>query len=236
MLLKYLFFFFISSSSLVYAQNLGSINGCGSPVSICGTGAPRIIERPSGLINGKNGTFIMSRPPAEGTLVQLFKTGLCLEAGSDYKVVGNQLFIIGTAVPQPGEVLMAVYSPASAMELKRSAEPSNAVATAPVKGADLTQILLREALRHEFGTTVGPKSTRDAGATSLKMLEERSLGVGVQNGRSLFAPGFDGLGDGRTPYVTDRSGGAPSNGSKALDMLVEHSTPQNVRTAKDTPQ
>jgi hypothetical protein len=66
-------------------------------------------EVPAGTINGTNATFTLSMTPMVNTQV-VFRNGVAYFPGSgDYLISGNTLTFEGTAIPQPGDHLVAVY-------------------------------------------------------------------------------------------------------------------------------
>ena len=142
-------YLFLILSPLLAQNNLPEQSGCSSPGPACGLAERRVIETPAGAINGKNSVFTLSRQPAGGSRVSLFKTGLPLSEGTDYKVIERQILV--SNIPQPGDVLQAVYSPMSLTESKRSAQEATFVPSRQIKGGDLPEIVLRGALDAELG-------------------------------------------------------------------------------------
>lgn len=66
-------------------------------------------EVPSGTIDGTNATFTLTATPNPASSLQLFRNGLLLKQGLDYSLSGNVIQFVSTAVPQPGDTLLAHY-------------------------------------------------------------------------------------------------------------------------------
>ena len=66
-------------------------------------------EMLAGTIDGQNPTFTLSMTPMLNTQI-IFRNGLAYFPGSgDYLISGNTITFEGTATPQPGDNLVAVY-------------------------------------------------------------------------------------------------------------------------------
>lgn len=66
-------------------------------------------EIPSGVVNGTNSSFQLSKPPMVNTQI-IFKNGIAMFPGNgDYLISGNMITFNQGAIPQPGDTLIAVY-------------------------------------------------------------------------------------------------------------------------------
>ena len=71
-------------------------------------------EVPAGIIDGNNAVFTLTNAPLANTQL-IIRNGLTLfPAAGDYSITGNQITFSatapnGSAVPQPGDTLVAVY-------------------------------------------------------------------------------------------------------------------------------
>ena len=227
-------------TAVATAQSGTTLGGDCEPAGVpCAQGPTKTVERLTGPMNGKNGNFSLSRTPAERSHVALFKNGLELEENGDYSVIDRQIILRSSNIPKPGDVLNAVYLPASLMELKVATDVKRT--TAPIRGGDITEIVMREAIGQEFKAIAGLRTSKDSGgrARSLNVIEGRSE---TSHDRSAPNAGFDGLGDQST--VSRKSGGvggssadiAPSDGSRALEMLAENSRRDVNKAVAKTPR
>lgn len=64
-------------------------------------------ETPSGLVDGVNRIFVLSRPPVPASSLVLHWNGLALRAGDDYTIVGS--IITTVTAPAPSDVLLVWY-------------------------------------------------------------------------------------------------------------------------------
>ena len=65
---------------------------------------------PSGTINGVNLTFTLAAAANPATSLKLYKNGVLLQQGGDYKLSGSTITFVSTAVtPQSGDTLIADY-------------------------------------------------------------------------------------------------------------------------------
>jgi hypothetical protein len=192
-----------------------------------------IIETPSGLVNGRNGAFTVSLTPASGSHVVVFRTGLRLTEGIDYQVIDRQILMTSSSLPQPGDVVTAVYRP-SLENQKSVGRPAlqsrdfNASA-----GGDVADMGLREALDLEtkaIETSAMPKRPSQR-VSALSMMEGQQVkdrlapimksGSTYIDGRRNHRPSSP-----QRPPIIDGVFGLemrPDNGagSKALKMLNE---------------
>jgi hypothetical protein len=156
----------------------------------------------------------------------------------DYRLEGRQILMIGPNIPQIGEILTAVYSPASQKEIKATDRSFASGELGATTRGDFPDTALREALALESRTAIATPSSQEGAEASraLRMLEDQH-----SEGRSRPTPrganaDFDGLGDGLVSSPTVRwvaQEAAPPRvqfrdrgESKALEML-------NHRLARD---
>ncbi len=71
-------------------------------------------ETPAGLINGVNGTFTLANAPSPGSSLHLYRNGVLVNPSADYNLAGNTITFLSGAVPQPGDIVTAVYRIAAA--------------------------------------------------------------------------------------------------------------------------
>ena len=70
-------------------------------------------QTPLGAIDGANTLFTLASVPS-GNTIALFKNGLREAAGVDYSLSGSTITFYNSALPQPGDVLVADYETQSA--------------------------------------------------------------------------------------------------------------------------
>jgi hypothetical protein len=239
-MLKNYIYIFLISSTLLARNNLPVESGCEAASPACYLADRRVVETPAGVVNGKNGVFTLSRQPADGSRVSLFKTGLPLKEGTDYEVIDRRILL--STIPQLGDVLTAVYSPKSLLESKRSAQTTTSGPVEPVTGGELTQIILRGALDDELGT-IGRPQVRALSAerpVSVRILASPSKQLSEQMLLKTTG-GFDGLGD--SPAISQGSQQlgkrAESNSnepSRALKMLQDTNQRESTEKAHPAPE
>jgi len=86
----------------------GSTGACGSG----GSGASGTFvdgEIPFGALDGSNTTFTLANIPIPASSLALFRNGLLLQQGTDYTLSARSVTFLTTAVPQPGDLLLASY-------------------------------------------------------------------------------------------------------------------------------
>ena len=171
----------------------------------------RVVETPSGFIDGRNHAFTLSRPPASNSKVLLFKTGLRLTEGVDYQVNARDIMTIGPAIPQPGDTLTAVYTPALH---NVSGEPETPTPVFDAgSGADIADVALREALRLELTQ----RAVVSPGSQELTMiLSGRLRELRPNEDAELTSNDIDG---GSDPVLRDINSNSAVPRSKALEML-----------------
>ncbi|MGI8959632.1 MAG: hypothetical protein ACR2IV_07725 [Bryobacteraceae bacterium] len=70
-------------------------------------------EIPVGTVDGSNATFILNAAPSPPSSLILTKNGMKLNPTADYSLSGNTIVFSQNAIPQPGDVLSAMYRLAS---------------------------------------------------------------------------------------------------------------------------
>jgi hypothetical protein len=194
---------------------------CPSPAA-CEEAAWRITDPMIGAINGKNGVFALSRIPDPVASIFIFKNGLKLREDIDYKFLARQVVLIGASIPQPGDVLTAMYTvaPRIAAPARNSAASTYHFDSA---GNDLAAIALREALIEEVKAAGESKASVPAlsDLRSLRMLSSFPKEAATRAKRNITTmSGFDGLGD--------NSGVLPSTGqnAKLTNSISEPGSPE----------
>jgi hypothetical protein len=66
-------------------------------------------ERPSGLVNGTNGSFTLSQTPSPTGSLTLYRNGLIQANGIDYTSAGQNITFMSTSIPKTGDILQAFY-------------------------------------------------------------------------------------------------------------------------------
>lgn len=88
------------------------VDGTTGPCGEGGGGAGAVFvdaETPAGLINGSNTVFTLADAPTPATSLQLYRNGVLQKPGTDYALVNNTVTFTSASVPQPADVLQAVY-------------------------------------------------------------------------------------------------------------------------------
>ncbi len=88
------------------------VDGTSGP---CGTGSSSSSatfidgETPSGTLDGANASFTLANAPGPAASLALFLNGILLSQGVDYTLAGNSITFDATAVPEPGDIVVASY-------------------------------------------------------------------------------------------------------------------------------
>ncbi len=87
------------------------VDGSSAPCGGVAAGATAFAdaEVPAGTLDGSNATFSLSNVPSPASSLALFRNGLLLTQGADYKVSLNTIAFQAGATPQPGDILSAYY-------------------------------------------------------------------------------------------------------------------------------
>jgi len=83
----------------------GSSGPCGSGQSASFVDA----DSPSGIVDGANTQFNLTYVPNPGSSVAFYRNGMLQKLGQDFTLNGQALTMLGGAVPQPGDTLLAWY-------------------------------------------------------------------------------------------------------------------------------
>ncbi len=87
----------------------GSADLCGGASSTSLGAQFRDGETPSGAVNGTNATFTLSYVPNPAGSLLLYKNGLLQKAGTDFTLSSQTVTFLAGAIPQTGDILVAVY-------------------------------------------------------------------------------------------------------------------------------
>src|SRR5690348_2608365 len=108
----------------------------------CSAGAKPVSETPSGAIDGRNPTFTLRAQPLSGMPVRVFDNGI-EENITLYRVAGQSVTFLPTAVPAPGDVINVFYY------VQAPAQPPLAAAMASSQG-EISTVLLKHAVHREI--------------------------------------------------------------------------------------
>lgn len=155
--------------------------------------ASRVREIPAGRIDGWNVSFSLKHTPTDrsaGTF-QLYRNGVCLIDGIDYRVKGTNITMSEQQVPQSGDRLVAIYSTDRSHSLP---PPERGPGRPRQYGSEISIAATRTALEDEahltrMGTETGA-SERDARPSIQRYRGRLSMG-----GADEEVDGVDGLGD-----------------------------------------
>jgi hypothetical protein len=169
----------------------------------------------------------------------IFKTGLELAPGVDYRLDHRQILMIGPNIPQPGELLTAVYSPASQEEIKETDRSFASGQLGATPSGEFSDLALRVALELESRTAITSISSPEGAeaSRSLRMLEERQYEGRAPSTSKRVNSDPNALGDRLSSPSVQRVAQEPpltrvrlqdGEESKALEMLKQ-------RIARDSP-
>jgi hypothetical protein len=88
-------------------------------------------EVPAGSINGSNTAFTLAFAPSPASSLQLYLNGLRMEAGQDYSVSGNTITFFLGSTPQTGDLVLANYRYANALNPLSSLAAAQVVCSSP---------------------------------------------------------------------------------------------------------
>jgi hypothetical protein len=66
-------------------------------------------ETPGGLLNGINGSFVLSQIPSPTGSLMLYRNGLIQASGVDFNCTGQNITFTATSIPKTGDILQAFY-------------------------------------------------------------------------------------------------------------------------------
>jgi hypothetical protein len=140
------------------------------------------METPSGVVDGSNRQFSLSRPASPPASLLLYRNGMLQKQGLDYTLAGSAITFVAVATPQPGDVLIASYrlvdvgNPSVFGEVLCSSAGAATSATASTRlggctiGANVLKPGDRVEIRYSFsheGSTTGFTFEAKWGTTSL---------------------------------------------------------------------
>ena len=90
------------------ASDCVRVDGSSGP---CGALPPSFVDgdAPAGIVDGANGSFTISAVPDPVSSLAIYRNGLLQKAGSDYTFSGRTVQFVASAIPQPGDTLLASY-------------------------------------------------------------------------------------------------------------------------------
>lgn len=215
--------FAVISSRVVHAQVVDA-SLCNEEVnSACAGGfVGSILERPVGIIDGRNALFSTHRVPSSEVPIRVYRNGLPLTNELDYRTAGQKLIFSSSEIPQLGDVLEVEYIPSSAGQsqfgIPGTESFSNnlsipfAVQVAKAASKAALQMEEQSAARHKDTRTEKVLSLPDQSfgskqrnpPESLRMLSSQlgfsegsnRVGSGAEMRDAETLQGIDGLGDG----------------------------------------
>lgn len=92
------------------ASDCVKVDGTSGP---CGSGGGTAnfvdLEVPAGAVDGSNATFTMANIPSPASSLHLFRNGLVQKPGFDYTLLNATITFVTSAIPQPGDTVLASY-------------------------------------------------------------------------------------------------------------------------------
>jgi hypothetical protein len=174
----------------------------------CPGGQFCLTETLSGVVDGKNGQFSLSRVPAPDTPVQVYRNGIPLELGEDFDVSGSTVTFANGKKPIPGDLLEASYKPGS-RQLQRTRSTSRDFGIA--ESDEIPSALARQALSAELSHLMehepnGEPTPASAASQAIETdhsssvdeapaNQKESKGISRNDRRDITVQGVDGLGD-----------------------------------------
>jgi len=181
-----------------------------------------ISEVPQGVINGRNTSFTISKVPTLDRPLQLFRNGVPLANGIDFRATGQIINTSTAQTPMPGDMIQVRYIPSSLSQSKsRGSQLFNPPASVQPNGAAAANELTTAAARLALGSEIAnaksshgilgrrsrgsaPPSVAEAPMPdSIRMLYETAQTPPSYQGkhpgkprRSVSVQGVEGLGDG----------------------------------------
>jgi hypothetical protein len=174
----------------------------------CPGGQFCLTEALSGVVDGRNDRFLLSRVPAPDTPVQVYRNGILLELGEDFEVSGSTVTFANGEKPIPGDSLEASYKPASRqLQLTRSTSrdfglaASDEIPSALARqalSAELTYLMQQDANAEPTPANPASHATETGNSFSADETSARqneSKGISRNDERDITVQGVDGLGD-----------------------------------------
>jgi len=66
-------------------------------------------DSPTGIVDGANNTFTLTSPPLPASSLAVYRNGLLQKITQDYTLSGRSVVFVTSAIPQPGDTLLASY-------------------------------------------------------------------------------------------------------------------------------
>lgn len=165
---------------------------------------PSCLTEPlSGVVDGKNDRFSLSRVPDTTPPIQIYRNGVPVDS-ADYQAIGNTVTFTSRQTPVAGDILEAIYKPAS-----RQLQPARSTSRSSVSaaGEEISSALARQALSAELTVLSGPEpNTKQIASPSPAEADDASPRHNAkanhpkgkresQKNKDISAQGVDGLGD-----------------------------------------
>ncbi|GEM_PF-5431088 len=215
---------------------------------------PSCLTEPlSGVADGKNDRFSLSRVPDTTPPIQIYRNGVPVDS-ADYQAIGNSVTFTSRQTPLPGDILEAIYKPAP-----RQLQPARSTSRSSVSaaGEEISSALARQALSAELTVLSGPEtntkqianppspSPAEADDAPPRHTAEANHPKGKRksqkNKKDISAQGVDGLGDNSLESDSTDVENSDSSGSRfqsALQLLERRlkSRQQSVADSGQAPQ
>lgn len=210
-----------------------------------------LTEPLSGVVDGRNNRFSLNRVPDTTSPIQIYRNGVPVDS-ADYQAIGNTITFTNRQTPIPGDILEAIYKPAS-----RQLQPARSTSRSSVSaaGEEISSALARQALSAELTVLSGSEpntkqianppspSPAEADDVSPRHNAKANHSKGKresQKNKDISAQGVDGLGDNSLESDStdvensDSSGG----GFQSLQLLERRlkSQQQSVADSGQVPQ
>jgi hypothetical protein len=91
------------------ASDCVKVDGTSGP---CGSGGSANfvdLEVPSGVVDGSNAAFTLANLPSPAASLHLFRNGLVQKPGFDFTLANATVTFVTSAIPQPGDTILASY-------------------------------------------------------------------------------------------------------------------------------
>ena len=209
-----------------------------------------LTEPLSGVVDGKNDRFSLSRVPDTTLPTQIYRNGVPVDS-ANYQAIGNTILFTNRQTPIPGDVLEAIYKPAAPpLQPARSLSRSSVSAA----GEEISSALARQALSAELTVLSGPEpntkqianppSPSPAGADdasprhNAKTNRPKGKREPQKGKKDISAQGVDGLGDNALESDSTEVENSDSSGGEFQSalQLLEHRLKSQQQSVADSGQ
>lgn len=149
------------------AQLTAAVNAAATTSQTLASSIRIVGEMPSGAVDGQNKTFILSSSPVPVASLSLSVNGVRQRQGVDYTIAATTISFAGSAIPHPGDVIIADYSAIGSSRGRAEERVAKAVTLPiPINGV----AGLSTALSNINATLSGLTSTANSVATAVQAL------------------------------------------------------------------